>query len=448
MTLFWAGAALLLACAALFVLWPLLGGKRQSAGALASQIDRQEANIELFRQHLAELEAGRDSGALDEAEFERLKLELERSLLADSEDELADSEVELTDSEDELAEREIGSRSGTPRLRKTSPAILTLLALALPAAGFGLYWLLGASQDWQIVELANRNFERQQEDFRAGRPSNGDAARDLIASLEARLKTRPDNQQNWFLLARTRMELQDYLGAVQAYRQVLKIEPNAGQVMGELAQATFMAAGNRMTPEVEGLVANTLRLMPNNATALGLAGVAAFESRDFKGAIDQWGRALEVMGRDTPGARALLAGIARAERELAAGGAGEAREPEGASDKPVAGLSLRVSLAEGVPREPGQVIFVYARAWQGPKMPLAIQRVAVEDLPLEVTLDESMAMAPGMSITSFPELELVARLSRSGSATPQSGDWLGTLGPIKLAELPADLHLEIAAQLP
>ena len=418
MTSLWIGAALLSLAAVLFIVWPLM-----RRGGAETAVGRREANIALYRQHLAELEAGRDAGAVDQAQFETLKLELERSLLADSDT------------------QEFSTR---PKAAAGARGVLALLALVLPAVGIGLYWQLGASQDWQILELVNEMRAQQEADFQAGRPPSASSAEALAASLASRLQQRPENRNNWFLLARTRMELQDYLAAVQAYQQVLRLDPESGQVMGELAQATFLAAGNRMTPEVHSLVTKTLELMPHNATALGLAGVAAFEVGAYQRAIDFWGRALDVIGRESASARALLAGIARARMALAEAGNGAVAD----SEKAGVGLSMRVSLADGVPYEPGQVIFVYARAWQGPKLPLAIQRVSVEDLPLEITLDETMAMAPGMSITSFPELELVARLSRDGSATPQSGDWLATLGPIKLAELPPELHLEIAAQLP
>jgi cytochrome c-type biogenesis protein CcmH len=109
---------------------------------------------------------------------------------------------------------------------------------------------------------------------------------------------------------------------------------------------------------------------------------------------------------------------------------------------------VKVSLAAGVQASPQDTVFVYARAWQGPKMPLAIHRLTVADLPAEVTLDQSMAMAPGMTINSFPELEVVARISKSGAPEAQSGDWQGSLGPVVLAELDGPLSLTVDERLP
>jgi len=422
--LLWTGVALLGVTAFLFVIWPLIRHSRVEVSE-----DRQQTNITLYRQHLAELEAGRDSGSLSAPQFEQLKVELETSLLDDS---------------------DVNGEAVHPgRISRGGQKSLLLLALLLPLVGAGLYWQWGAGQDWEIRQLLAESHEQQLLAQKEGRSVDASNARELIAKLEARLEQAPEHQQNWFLLARTLMGVQDYMGAVRAYQKVLSFEPNSGQVLGEFAQALFIAGGNRITPEVESLTRRALQVMPDNPTALGLAGVAAFEKRDFQLAINRWQQALQVMGTQSPGAPALMAGIARAQAELkATGTTGPEKAESAATGSAEQSISLRVTLADDVPRRDDQVIFVYARAWQGPKMPLAIQRLRVSDLPIEVRLDESMAMAPGMTIASVPEIELVARLSQDGSATAKSGDWLATLGPIRLADKQTNLHLEIASQLP
>lgn len=123
-------------------------------------------------------------------------------------------------------------------------------------------------------------------------------------------------------------------------------------------------------------------------------------------------------------------------------------EEKPATDAASTKIELQVSLADSVQISGGETLFVYARAWQGPKMPLAIQKLSASQLPLAVTLDESMAMAPGMTIKSFPELELVARISKTGSPTAQTGDWQGSVGPVKLDALEGVQQIVISEQLP
>ncbi len=117
-----------------------------------------------------------------------------------------------------------------------------------------------------------------------------------------------------------------------------------------------------------------------------------------------------------------------------------------AADSP--GITVEVSLGDGVEVDPATTVFVYARAWQGPKVPLAIQRLTVAELPKAIRLDETMAMAPGMTISAFDQLELVARVTLSGTPAPQSGDWQASMGPIKLNDVTAPVALTISELVP
>ncbi|MFT5082987.1 MAG: cytochrome c-type biogenesis protein CcmH, partial [Lentisphaeria bacterium] len=92
--------------------------------------------------------------------------------------------------------------------------------------------------------------------------------------------------------------------------------------------------------------------------------------------------------------------------------------------------------------------FIYARAWQGPKMPLAIRKIKVSELPVTVTLDKSMSMAQGMDLGSFPQVEVVARISSTGSAISKAGDWQASFGPVLVASHSKKIALSIAEQLP
>jgi cytochrome c-type biogenesis protein CcmH len=111
--------------------------------------------------------------------------------------------------------------------------------------------------------------------------------------------------------------------------------------------------------------------------------------------------------------------------------------PVNPSPTPVAGgakLSGKVVLDSAVSKSvaAGDTVFIFARAATGPKMPLAIIRLTAKDLPTVFELTEAMAMAPGMSISKFPDLVVGARVSKSGNAIAQTGDWESELVPAKI----------------
>jgi cytochrome c-type biogenesis protein CcmH len=97
-------------------------------------------------------------------------------------------------------------------------------------------------------------------------------------------------------------------------------------------------------------------------------------------------------------------------------------------------VSLDPKLAANV--SPTDTVFIFARAVQGPPMPLAVVRKHVKDLPVTVVLDDSKAMAPELRLSKFTEVVVGARVSRAGDPLPRSGDLEGfSNSAIKLADL-------------
>jgi cytochrome c-type biogenesis protein CcmH len=413
---FWAPVALMVLLALVFLGWPLW--RRQK---LVGE-SRDQLVLDLFNEHLHSLEAQRAQGELDEDQFVQLKQELELSLLEDAPEAV---------------------NSGSDHSRWP----LYLLLLCLPLASVIFYFERGSVEDIKILELRQRYFELQ---VRAGDNSVEEEAAlaELVTRLEQRLEHKPDNIGNRYLLARSLMQQGLFVKAVAQYSVLVQQnDPNEvpANILSELAQAVFLAADNRITPEVVLLVERALTKDPNDTTALGLAGIASFEQSDYTAAIEHWQRAVQLMGPMSPGAGSLQAGIARA-RQLLAESGGAVSAPESQSN--ASRIDVEVSLADGLDVPADAVVFIYARAWQGPKAPLAITRLSADQLPSRVSLDESMAMAPNMTITSFPQLELVARVSLSGQPAPSSGDWQVTKGPLKLADIQAPISLVVEQQLP
>jgi len=419
---FWQGFLALIVLAIIFVLWPTVFIRKEKKRELL--IDAQEeANQDVFKEHVKELQATHLRGELEANEFSALKQDLDKTLVIENEGTASQSDKPIIAS-----------------FKSRLPVIA--LAVALPVCTLALYSWLGAKPDWAIYELAKERAHAASMDER------NQLSEQLIERLQVRLESKPENEHNWHLLATVASEVGDYDEAVRAFRRVLEIEPRAAQVMAELAQALFLLAGNTITPEVSENTHLALQLNPKMPTALGLAGIEAFQTGKYQTAIEHWSLAVSQLDPSSPSSVALTGGIARAQAALNKSGANHQSDttPEVALNSV---LNVSVSFDKSlVNAEPDDQVFVYARAWQGPKMPLAIRKLKVSELPIRIQLDNSMAMAPGMDLGSFPQVELVARITGSGSAIPQSGDWQVSEGPIIVAEQTKTITLKIFEQIP
>ncbi|WP_226667235.1 c-type cytochrome biogenesis protein CcmI [Microbulbifer aggregans] len=401
MTELWVLLALLVLPLAAFIAWPIL--RRRKAPAPTAGVEG--AQKALFREHEAELSQSLASGAIDETQYRTMHAELARKFLR----------------EEGPAFQLAGSRQG-------GRGLLFALIFAVPFCAVGLYLNWGAHDDLALYR-----------DIVASQTGGTDMVSEarITQRLRERAESHPDDLTGRYVLAQRLLVSNDLPGAVSQYRYIVAHEPSAVAIRAELAQALFFASGSRMTPEVTAEVTKVLETQPNNATALGLAGIAAFEAKQFSQARAYWQQALVQMTPGSNAYQALAAGVARAEAALAKAGDEEvdgvvsAAKPDGAgaqiaSDGAVGENSIRVkvTLAEAASASPETPVFIYARTAQSP-MPLAIVRLTAADLPVEVVLDESRAMMPSRSLKSVDEVQLVARLAVSGNARPAPGDWQG-----------------------
>lgn len=426
---FWLVIVALMALTLGFVLWPLMHHKRDRVSAETDTARRQmqlDENIALYHEHLAELEESHRSGAISEEQFRQVKLELERSLLEDEHNLVVGTEQQAAG---------------------FGPRGMIVVALVVVFGAVGMYSWLGAKGDVQLQRLLEQKAQLDHEDMRQQREPDPARARELGARLEQRLKRSPNNLQYWFLLASNAMELGEFGRAVDAYREVLARDPRSSRVMGELAEAMYLRDNQRMSPGIAELARAAIELDANNTVALWLAGINAFEGEDYHAAADYWQRALRLVGPHSAAGRSLQVSIQNARQR-----AGDANgEVDGEIERELAAGAARirfdVSLAEQVQAEPDQWVFVYARAWQGSPMPLAITRVRAGDLPMTIILDDTMAMSTAASLSQADRVELVARISAKGEAMPQPGDWQGTFGPVDVAQPAEQILLEIDHQV-
>jgi len=303
---------------------------------------------------------------------------------------------------------------------------VTLLAMLVPALAFGLYAEYGRSDDLQAALNTSEAAATLAE-----KPRSID---DAISMLEEELAQRPDNAEGWYMLGTTYIGIQRYDEGLAALRKVLELLPEEAPqrvgVMGQYAQALFFANGNTMTDEVRAQIDRTLAVEPYEITVLGLLGIDAFENQNYQAAIDYWSKGL--INAEGEAADSLKAGIQTARQRLQAAGV-EVTEPttEVAAAEITLALSIDTKLMESV--KPEDTVFVFARPVGG-RMPLAAVRLQVSQLPLEVTLNDSMAMSPQAKLSQHDEVEVTARVSRSGQPQATAGDLFGTLSPVAVSK--------------
>ena len=416
MTLLWLGIGVLTLIAVAFVFWPLIQSRK--AQVVETETDRTAQNIEIFRERLEELEKEKNSGTLTEENFQELKVELEKNLLIDA---------------------EVNRRQAPVlKLGQSQLVTITLIALLVPTASFGLYAYLGRADD-VAARMAMDAWQQA--------PMNELSVDDAIAQLEEELARRPQNAEGWYLLATTRMNMNQFAAAVDAFEESLKHlpeeTPEYSMVMGQLAQAMFFAANGQMTEAVLQQVEATLTKDPDELTALGLVGIAAFEIGDYQTAITYWERALR--SADGQSAMSLQTGIERARQAL--------QEQEGIelpAETPATGVGVRIDLDvdTSIMTEirGDQFVFIFARA-PGERMPITVERIRVADLPTQVFLSGASSMVEGVSLSDFENVDIVARISVSGMAEEQPGDFKAELSNVKVTDDETPISLIIADRI-
>jgi cytochrome c-type biogenesis protein CcmH len=382
MTDFWLAAGLLLLVALSFLLIPVLRGRRAQR-----EEDRTALNVALYQERIAELQGQQAEGVLSEAQLENGRAEAARELLADTEG----------------TETARSSRLGKP--------LPLLAAVLVPVLGFGLYLHFGASDK---VELTR--------EFAQPPASIGE----MTQRLERAVKAQPDSAESVYFLARTYMAQDRPADGAAMFERAVALAGRQPELLGQWAQALYFAADKKFTAQVQALTDEALKADPREVTSLGLLGIAAFESERYQQAVDYWTRLLAVLPANDPSRSALQGGIDRASERLTAIG-GKVAAPVAAK---TALIKVRVDLAPELKAKvaPGDSVFIFARAVSGPPAPLAVKRVTVADLPVDVELGDADAMMPQLKLSNFPEVQLLARVSRAGQ--PTAGEWVGRSKPL------------------
>jgi cytochrome c-type biogenesis protein CcmH len=276
----------------------------------------------------------------------------------------------------------------------------------------------------------------------------------MVERLAARLKEKPDDAVGQAMLGRSYLVLGRFDEAVAAYERALKIEPQQASLIVDYAEAVAMKNGRTLEGEPMKLIERALQIDPANLKGLSLAGAAAYNRGDFAGAVARWERVVAIGPADDPlvqNAREsavqarevgkLPAALGGAPAAAAPAPATAAAPPAAAADAAVSG-TVSLASALGAAAAPDDTVFIFARAAEGPRMPLAILRKQVKDLPFDFRLDDSLAMSPATRLSTAQRVVVGARISKSGQAMPQPGDLEGLSAPVGVGA--SGLKIEIA----
>ena len=257
----------------------------------------------------------------------------------------------------------------------------------------------------------------------------------MVDSLAARMKERPDDGEGWTMLARSYTVLGRFGEAVPAYAKAAALQPTNAGLLADYADAVAAQNGSVGNPESLALIDRALAADPKHPKALALAGTAAYDRGDFAGAVARWQKIADALPAGSELLVQVQASIAEAKERMGGGAAAKApaagapAAPAAVDASAVAGtVSLDPSLAAQA--APDDTVFVFARAAEGPRMPLAVKRARVADLPLTFRLDDSMAMSPAAKLSGARSIVVGARISKSGNAMPQPGDLSGESKPL------------------
>jgi cytochrome c-type biogenesis protein CcmH len=411
-------------CVAGILVWVLL--RQRPVVTHASQA---KANAKVYRDQIADLDHEHKSGHISDAEWQQSRDELSMRLLEDT------------------------SAQDDPVAKQEKPALWTavLVAVALPLSAMGMYMWLGEPDALNPIAVQSTD------------KVDPTQLLQMAESLAQKLNDKPDNLQGWVMLGRTYRTLEKFDASVQAYDRALKLSADDDLKLERVEVLAMKSQGN-FEGEPWNVIRDILQRDPQNYGALLMAGSASYSHEKFADALKYWQQARKPLAADNPDVPGLDEAIASVQQKLgmpaqvAKGPSAQmnaAQTPAAApsantSGAPSTGLTVsgQVALAEALKGKvkPSDVVFIYATPANGERMPLAIFKTTVAQLPLAFTLDDSTAMTPERKLSGAGEVLVKVRVSKSGNAMPQSGDLAGTLGPVKVGS--KGLKLEIKDQIP
>jgi len=404
--IFWIVVAALLLVGLACVILPVMRVPKDEQSS-----DRQQQNTDIARAKKIALDEQLDNASLTQTDYNNALLELQTALALD---------LEQPDS---------------PHLNQRGRWLVWFLILILPLASIGLYLEIGeygVIGNPSLAATAPFKDQSQQSDM---------SLEQMVENVRERLVNNPDDSRSWFLLGKTMMQTSDYDEAVSAFKRTLELvgDKEAG-VLFLLADALSMQNNGLMTGEPEAMIVKGLKVAPQDPTGLWLAGIAAEQRQDYKAAFDHMQILLPLVVNNvesTTEVNRVIAFLLKQDPSLVL-----------ATKEPVQSRSLTVTvnLIDSLKQQvsSGNTVFIYVKAASGPPMPLAVKRLTVGDLPVTIELSDADAMIPSMTLSSFEEIIVGARVAMSGNPVAQPGDFYIETGSVNRNTLTNDVMLSIS----
>lgn len=399
--IFWISSAVLLLLALLILLLPLLrSGQSQPSN------QRRDQNVQIAREKKRQLDQQLADGDIGQPEYDNAYAELQAALAL------------------ELGAYEVDSEHGQGRWMALA------VLLVLPTITVALYYLYGEYRVVQNPQLVTAIPQTQT----AAAPQM--SLDEIVVAIKERLRANPEDAEAWFMLGRALMGKQQYNEAVTAFQRSNDLIADEPGILFALADALAMQDNGNLLGEPEALLKRGLELAPRFPNGLWLAGMAAEQRQDYKAAHAYWTQLLPLITDNPDSLREIKGLIAMLEE----------REPELASmASNSATLNLLVDISADLKSRssPGAAVFVYAKAMQGPPMPLAVRKLQLSDLPVTLTLSDDDAMMPTMKLSTFDQVIVGARVSSSGKPVAQTGDFYTEIEAVDSKNPPEQITLTI-----
>jgi cytochrome c-type biogenesis protein CcmH len=378
-----------------------------------------DVNARFYRDQLSEVEQEFAQGRISEAQMRSSQQEIARRVMED------------------VTQPEAPVESMSPASRRGLWALLVSMAVLVPVVCVSLYAVWGQPQALDPATLRQGMAQEQ---------VTPEKLQQMVTALTRRLKDEPNSVEGWVLLARVQRAMGHFDESAQSFSTALQLSQD-DDLQIERAEVISQQHDGSFAGEPWAIIQKVLTANPNHVNALLLAGSASFSEFNYQSALRFWERARELVPAESNDAASLDDAIGQARDKMGLPAA--PAHAKASTEKALPGKSIkgRVSLIEELKGKvsPKDTVFIYATPVSGSRMPLAIIKTTVDQLPLDFVLDDTRSMRADAKLSTQTEVAVTARISKTGQAMPQSGE-LGVMAtPVKLGT--RDLNLMIRESL-
>jgi len=416
MTLFWITVAGLIAVAILFIVLPLLRYKP------IEEASSDELNIAIIKQQLKELEADMEAGELEQEQYIASRHDLEKALLADLN----------TGSNNKASEAKSGRWA-----MFVIPVIIVIIALPT-------YFKIGSPD---IIPRLDNPASMQQptaqngpQHSAAGQPKT--SMEELVVKLAKRMESEPENIEGWKMLGRSYISLGHIQEALKVYEKALKLDRKDVDLLMGYATTMAMTRDNQFQGMPAELINQAYQLAPENPNVLWLKGNIHYQAGEFQQAVIIWEKVMSKLQPGSEEATTVAEYLKDARSRLPAGttvpaapqaNAAPATTTKSSGTGAAEAIHVTVTLDPALQSkiQGNETLFIFARAVNGPRVPLAVVRKTARDLPITLVMDDSMAMAAQFALSKYPQVIVEARITKSGKPSASSGDLEGHVSSVK-----------------